>query len=105
MPFLYERIKANQVLLTIPQHILANASKTRYFADTLLRFLVERLEALGDPNDKIVSSVMVRCLPTAAATAPGGGHPLLTHRATWCLCAGRDVPRVRCACSSWCLGR
>jgi len=75
MPFLYERIKANQVLLTIPQHILANASKTRYFADTLLRFLVERLEALGDPNDKIVSSVMVCCLPSAATTGAGVAIP------------------------------
>ena len=59
IPVLYERILGNQVLLTVAQHFLANASKSRYFADTLLRFLVDRLEQLGDA-DKLSSAVTVR---------------------------------------------
>ena len=58
MPYLFDRILANHVLLTIPQHFLANAGTTRYFADTLLRFLVDRLELLGEA-DKVVASITV----------------------------------------------
>ena len=47
MPFLYERVLANPAVSTILQHFLANANVSRYFADILLSFLVDRLALLG----------------------------------------------------------
>ena len=51
MPFLYARVLKNATMSTMLQHFLANSTVSRSFADILLTFLVERIEALGSPEE------------------------------------------------------
>ena len=51
MAFLYARVLQNNTMSTMLQHFLANSTVSRSFADILLTFLVERIEALGSPEE------------------------------------------------------
>ena len=84
--FLYERVLANNAMSTILQHFLANSNVSRYFADILLTFLVERIDQLGNTDDP-ASAVLLRlfklvwldhALPrerARAAPPPGDDRP------------------------------
>ena len=64
MPFLFEQILQAPALLGIPQNLLSNDAVTRRFVDILLKFLVQRLDALGTP-DKTPASVSLRLFKMA----------------------------------------
>ena len=49
--FMYTRVLKNNTMSTMLQHFLANSTVSRAFADLLLAFLVERIGALGNPDD------------------------------------------------------
>ena len=51
MPNLYERVLANSAMSTLLQHFLANSNVSRYFAEILLAFLVERLDDFGTADE------------------------------------------------------
>ncbi|OQR96405.1 phosphatidylinositol kinase (PIK-L3) [Achlya hypogyna] len=65
MKLLYECILQDHAILTVPQHFLANANVSCWFAEILLTFLVTRMDVLGvacsgdvpdlDRRDKICS--------------------------------------------------
>ncbi|KDO32636.1 hypothetical protein SPRG_19413 [Saprolegnia parasitica CBS 223.65] len=65
MKLLYECILQDHAILTVPQHFLANANVSCWFAEILLTFLVTRMDVLGvacssdvpdlDRHDKICS--------------------------------------------------
>ena len=48
---MYTRVLKNNTMSTMLQHFLANSTVSRAFADLLLAFLVERIGALGNPDD------------------------------------------------------
>lgn len=55
MPTLYSRALANPVMSTLLQHFLANSNVSRYFAEILLAFLVERMEDFGTADEQQAS--------------------------------------------------
>lgn len=64
MAFLFEEMLANPILLGIPQNLLSNEVVSRRFVGILLRFLVDRLEELGNA-DKKYASVSLRLFKMA----------------------------------------
>eukprot|EP00002_Diphylleia_rotans_P036225 TRINITY_DN7963_c0_g1_i1.p1 TRINITY_DN7963_c0_g1~~TRINITY_DN7963_c0_g1_i1.p1 ORF type:complete len:3345 (+),score=544.19 TRINITY_DN7963_c0_g1_i1:49-10083(+) len=57
--YLYRTILENQIMLSIPQHFLANQNVSKYFVEILLNYLVENLRYL-DSTDKTQSTIILR---------------------------------------------
>ncbi|KNC98645.1 histone acetyltransferase TRA1 [Spizellomyces punctatus DAOM BR117] len=57
--FIFEQILKNISVLALPQYFLASTIVSPTFAGLMLRFLVDRLEKLGD-SDPLYASVMLR---------------------------------------------
>jgi transformation/transcription domain-associated protein len=55
MPFLFDLMLTNPVLLGIPQTLLSNEGVSRRYVGIMLRFLVDRLDELGDADKKHAS--------------------------------------------------
>ena len=51
MPTLFDCILIDELMLTIPQHFLANLDVSRIFADILLEYLISRLDDLSEKED------------------------------------------------------
>ncbi|KAI9209824.1 uncharacterized protein BJ171DRAFT_609195 [Polychytrium aggregatum] len=58
MDFLFEQLATHNSWLSVPQYFLANQAVSPNFAGFLLRFLVDRIEMLGEPDAS--SAVMLR---------------------------------------------
>ncbi|RUP49800.1 hypothetical protein BC936DRAFT_141434 [Jimgerdemannia flammicorona] len=64
MGYFFDQMLLNTSLIHIPQFFLANDTLSQGFAGILFRFLVDRLDKLGD-SDTLYSSVMLRLFKLA----------------------------------------
>lgn len=64
MGYFFDQMLLNTSLIHIPQFFLANDTVSQGFAGILFRFLVDRLDKLGD-SDTLYSSVMLRLFKLA----------------------------------------
>ncbi|CAG8494359.1 1120_t:CDS:10, partial [Paraglomus occultum] len=77
LEFFYDAMIQNPALLQIPQYFLAQADTVEHFAGLLLRFLVDRMEELGD-SDPVRAHVMLRLF--RAVFFAGNAYPEALER-------------------------